>query len=350
MSHRTNGTRRTIGQRPVASIQDVADRAEVSIATVSRALNKPHLVSPETALRISRAVTELGYRPNRLAQALMTRRSGVVGIALPDIHGEFYSDLMRGADAEAREQGCHLLVGSSHLAPLDGTDPATGGMGRALGLIDGLAVMITEPRPTLDAELEALGAPIVVVDAEVADHDAVVVNHAGGAREATRHLLDGTPPSKCFFVGGPESNLDSRARARAFGATLCEAGHSPTPDQIRFDSYSIGWGQRWTRDAARIQDLRGIAVFAANDEIGYGVVTQAQDLGFGVPDDVRVVGFDGTRLTEIARPSLSTVLVPREELGRQAIRVLLQRLESPDAPRRRVMLSTSLIVRGSSGQ
>lgn len=338
----SNGGNGARPQRP-ASIEDVAAAASVSTATVSRLLNNPEMVASETAARIQKAIRELGYRPNRFAQGLMTRKSRVLGILLPDIHGEFYSALLRGANDEAHKRGYHLLVSSETREP-QMPDRAP------FGLIDGLAVMITEPNERLWKEARETGVPVVVLDTDPGEPrvDSILIDNAAGAAEATRHLLASVPAHSCFFVGGPEGNFDTRQRAGAFVRTLEEAGHHPRSDQVRYGTYSLEWGGEWALNLLVKTAPSPIGVLAGNDEIAYGVMLAAQERGRRVPQDVRIVGFDDTRLASLLRPRLSTVRVPLAEVGAAAVDALIERLEKPDAPGKSVRLMTRLVVRESS--
>lgn len=332
--------------RQPPSIQDVAAAAGVSTATVSRVLNNPSLVAAGTAERVQAAIRELGYRPNLLAQGLMTRRSRVLGIALPDIHGEFYSGLLRGADAEAHRLGYHLLVSSE---ALNGRAPDLSGS-LAFGLINGLVLMITEPNELLWREARQLGLPIVMLDSEEPDEgiDTVMVDSAAGARQAMLHLLEGTRAERCFFVGGPPGNFDSKRRAEVFRSCLREAGCEPRTEQIAFGQYDLNWGMAWVKEQKKRTDLRGCAVLAGDDEIALGIVRGAEDAGLSAPGDLRVVGFDDTRIASLVRPSLSSVRVPLAELGAAAIRTLVRRIDEPAAATEHVRIPTELIVRESS--
>jgi len=332
--------------RSAASIADVARAAGVSIATVSRLFNNPELVAPTTAERVQRAVRELGYQPNPIARALMTSRSHIVGIALPDIHGEFYSEILRGADGEARSHGLRLLIASEARAG-EGVETQTG---LPYSLIDGIAVMITEPNDLLLQEARDSGIPVCVLDAEVNEPgvDNVLVNNASGAAEATRHLLRRVPPDRCFFVGGAEANFDSRQRAAGFTSVLLERGATPRPDQLAYGDYTSDWGRQWAASRVAGGGLRGSAVLAGNDDIALGVLFAARDAGLAVPDDVALVGFDNTRLCSIVRPTLSSVRIPLRELGAAAIDLLIRRMDDPDADSHRVHLPARLEVRQSS--
>jgi LacI family transcriptional regulator len=343
------------GRHRPPSIEDVAGAAQVSIATVSRYINEPSLVSPATGARVMRAIEELGYRPNRFAQGLITRRSHTIGIVLPDIHGEFYSELLRGASAEARRSRYHLLV-TSGAAETEGAQTIDSG---TFGLVDGLALMITEPNEPLWRAARATGLPIVTLDTDPGEPgvDSILIDNKAGTTEAVTHLLASVPSHRCYFVGGPKDNFDTRQRAAAFAATLSRAGHKPRPDQAAFGDYSPEWGRRWVAEhAARARSFRmsdngqpeSIAVMAGNDEIAFGVMDALQAMGRSVPRDARIVGFDDSRLASLVRPTLSTVRVPLSEVGATVVAALIHRIRDPSARVVSKTLATRLVIRDSS--
>jgi LacI family transcriptional regulator len=344
------GRRRTSTDRgrKVASIEDVAQAAGVSTATVSRVINTPDLVSPETTERVRLAIAQLGYRPNLFAQGLMTRKSRVIGLALPDIHGEFYSEMIRGADAEARRRGYHLLVSSE--SPLEGVPEEGNGRSLAFGLVDGLALMISEPNDRLWREAREYALPVVVMDLELDQPgvDCVMVDNQTGTDEATAHLLQGTPASRLYFVGGPESNFDTRQRADSFVRALRRSAHAARADQTSFGRYTVDWGRQWADAMMKAGTLRGAGVLAGNDEIALGILQGAAAHGVTVPGELRVVGFDDTRLASVVRPALSSVRVPSAEVGAMSVACLAERIEEPERAARKMKLSTNLIVRESS--
>jgi LacI family transcriptional regulator len=335
--------------KAAVSIQDVADAAQVSIATVSRVLNNPDVVSAATAARVREVVQRLGYVPNPFAQGLITRASRVLCFALPDIFGEFYSGLIRGADAKAHELGYHLLV-SSEARGSPTASKSERAAGLALGLVDGLAIMITEPSAMAWRNVADSQVPVVLIDVEVNQPgaDCLVVDNAVGTAEATRHLLAGTAPERVYFVGGPKENFDTRARAEAFAAELRKAGREPAEEQLAYGQYSVEWGYHWMEERVKAGGAAAIAVLAGNDEIAVGVMQAAEDGGVRVPHDVRVVGFDDTRIASLLRPKLSSVRVPLQEIGAAAIAALAARLEDRDRPPTVTRLATTLVVRGSS--
>jgi LacI family transcriptional regulator len=361
-------------------MEDVARAAGVSTATVSRVLNTPDRVARETAARVQRAIETLGYKPNVFAQGLMTRRSRLLGILLPDIHGEFYSELLRGADAEARRQGYHLLISSEGRGLGEGGQDEGLFGGNVVGFIAGLAVMITEPNESLLAHARGSGLPLVVIDEDMNGEriDRVLVDNASGTREAVEHLLSGRGgasqqggrgageqgggaggaggvlPGDMVFVGGPAENFDTAERARVFVATLAERGHAASASQTLFGEYDVEWGREAGGRLFRALPPRPVGVLAGNDEIALGLLQAAEDAGVEVPargersGGVRVVGFDDTRLTTVARPPLSSVRVPTADLGAAAVRTLIERLQHPEREPVTVTLPTRLVVRGTS--
>jgi LacI family transcriptional regulator len=331
--------------RSAVSLADVARDAGVSVATVSRVINTPGLVAPATAERVQKVIRELGYQPNAIARALMTSRSDIIGIALPDIHGEFYSEILRGADAEARRHGLRLLIAGEARAGEDNRSQTS----LPYSLLDGLVVLITEPNDLLLQEARQSGVPICVLDAEVKqpDIDNVLVDNATGAAEAAAHLLDRVPGDRCYFVGGAEANFDAKQRASAFRRVVGESVRTVRADQTAFGDYSSEWGRRWASGMIAKGRLRGAGVLAGNDEIAFGVLSAARDAGLTIPDDLAIVGFDNSRLASIVHPALSSVHIPLRELGAAAVELLVRRIADPGCERREVRLASRLIVRSS---
>lgn len=335
-------------------MEDVARAAGVSTATVSRVLNSPNRVASETADRVQDAIRKLGYRPNIFAQGLMTKKSRVIGILLPDIHGEFYSELLRGADAEARRQGFHLLISSESAAAHDTTDAGPSGTllnSSIVGFLAGLAVMLTEPNDALWEEVRTSGLPLVVIDEAIHGNgklDRVLVDNQTGTREAVEHLLESVHPSRLYFIGGPKENFDTAERAQVFSSVLAKAGHKVTPDQLQFGEYNVEWGHRAGEQVLARGVKEPIGVLAANDEIAFGVMQAAGEKDVHVPRKMRIVGFDDTRLASLLRPQLSTVRVPTADLGVAAVRALIERVNDPERASIRATLPTRLVVRGTS--
>lgn len=330
------------------SIADVAKKANVSISTVSRVLNRRDLVNEKTRLRVESAISELGYRPNAFARGLMLGRSDIVGLVLPDLHGEFYSEIIRGANAKARQLGYNLVVSSFR----DGDD--TQSLLAAIqqrSLIDGVAIMFSEFSVRESSALPLLPTPFVVLDDDVdgVPHDSVVIDQAHGARAMMRHLLDRCSVTRVIFVGGHENNVDTQARLAVCRTELRAAGRELLGRDVFHLDYQYETAFTLAANYVRAWAGRGNCVFAANDEMAAGIVAATVAAGLHVPTDLAVVGFDDTRVARMTRPALTTVRVPMSDMGARAIEMLCARISDPERQPTRVSLTPELIVRESCG-
>ncbi len=330
--------------RTGVSIRDVASQAGVSVATVSRVMNTPEQVAPPTRARVQAVIDRLGYSPNPHAQQLTSGHSRVIGLALPEFEGEVFGRLLRGADEEAARRGYQLIVTAMTSRHKGGIRP------ELLGMTDGVICFADNTEDPVLTEVVERGTACVVVgvDATGLGLDSVVLDNERGVREAAEHLLRWVPPSRCHFVGGPERNHDSRERGAAFGASLRKAGHEPALDQMSYGEYSVTWGKEWAMRAHRQGRLTDIGVLAGNDAIACGILRAAEGLRVWCPDQIRIVGCDDTRVAEIVRPSLSTIALPMEQLGAEAVEALVRGIETPGAAPACRRLATRLVVRESS--
>jgi len=329
-----------------SSIRDVALAAGVSIATVSRVINNSPEVAPATAAKVREVIRQLGYVPNALAQALSSKGSHVIGLALPRFHGEFMTWLLHGADEEATRLGYHLMM--TTIAKSDDGHARRQIVGSAL--IDALLVVITEAEDPLAHDVAASGVPTVILDTDMSAQglDSVILDNERGTRESVEHLLRWVDASRLYFVGGPRGNFDTIQRARAFTESVAHLGHTLSPEQVSFGDYSLDWGKEWGIRMSRHKKLEGAAVLAANDKIACGIIQAATDAGLRVPDQLRVVGFNDSQISRLVRPRLSTISLPMAEMGAMAVRLLVRRIENRSAEVVCSKLPTKLIVRESS--
>lgn len=331
-----------------ATIKDVARVAGVSVATVSRAVNGAHNVLPETRQRILEAVKVLRFTPSGAARSLITRRTDTIGAILPDLHGEYFSELIRGLDQAARARGLHLLVSSSH----GGSDETAAALRAMNGRVDGLVVM----SPHADAGFLAhnlpanLPAVLVNTGVELPGHIQFVVDNFGGAADMTRHLL-ARGRQRVAFIRGPSGNHESLERLRGYHAGIGQ-GHAT----IIFDgdfTQEAGWaaGQR----IAKLK-VRPDAIFASNDMMAIGSMAALSAAGIRIPEDIAVAGFDDIPMARYVTPALTTVRVPIAALGANALDALVDLVESPgadtpslDTPHPTIVMPVELIVRQSCG-
>lgn len=328
----------------MATIRDVARESNVSIATVSRVFNNSPLVSDRTRQRVVEVAARLGYWPNGIARSLITSRTHTLGVLLPDLHGEFFPEIIHGVDMAAHERGFHLLVSRSSGGDLPDA------LRSMRGRVDGLVVMA----PDLDAPTalqQLAGAvPTVLLNPEVAPagHDAVSIANYDGALEVTRYLL-GLGHRRVATITGPERNVDSRQRLEGYRSALREAGVEPDPALEWSGNFTEPSGYEGALELVR-RAPRPTAIFVANDHMAVGAMGALQDAGMRVPGQMAVAGFDDIPMARYLTPPLTTVRVDKLRLGQRAVELLL------DAERRargngvrHELLPTSLVVRGSCG-
>lgn len=329
-----------------ATIKDVARAAGVSVATVSRALNGADNVLPDTRERILQLARELRYAPSGAARSLITRRTDTIGALLPDLHGEFFSELIRGIDQAARARGLHLLLSSSH----GDAEEAAAALRAMNGRVDGLLVMsphADEDEDFLARNLPA-GLPTVLLNSGVSQtqHPAFVVDNFGGARAMTEHLV-AQGFQRIAFLGGPAGNWEARERLRGY-----RDGLPPGRRALLLDGdFSEDGGRRAGRALALQQPPeRPDVLFCANDIMAVGALQALTDAGLRVPEDIALAGFDDIPIARYVRPALTTVRVPIAALGGQALVALAAELDTgsdTDTHTAPAVMPVALVVRES---
>lgn len=331
-----------------ASIADVARLANVSISTVSRVLNRRELVNPQTCARVQSAIAQLGYTPNAFARGLMLRKSNVVGLMLPDLHGEFYSEVIRGANEQARTFGYNLMISSARdeeegRTLLESLQQRT--------LLDGVAIMVSELSDHVQEALRDLRLPYVLLDADVEGtlHDCVIIDQRHGAAALMRHLLGRCRAQRVVFIGGLATNVDTIARYEAYRQVLAEFERPLRDEDVHYLDYEYDTAYEFALEHVARWQGPGSAVFAANDEMAAGVLAAAQAAAVPLPERLQVVGFDDTRIARMTRPALTTVRVPMSRMGAEALRLLCERIADPQRAASRVILRPELVIRESCG-
>jgi LacI family transcriptional regulator len=329
-----------------ASIKEVALKAGVSIATVSRVINDKGPVAEETRRRILEAIEKLRYVPHGAARSLITNQTDTIGVLLPDLYGEFFSEVIRGIDQAARRNGLHVLISGFHSDRAEIEAVLRAFRGR----VDGLIVL----SPDVDAQTlrrnlpETL--PVVLLNTPVdgAAFDAINVDNHGGAFAMTRHLA-GLGHRRIALIRGPEENADARERRRGYRDALRAAGIGPSEALELPGDFSEEAGfEAGRRLLAR--EPRPTAVFAANDSMAIGCLFALREAGVSVPGDVALAGFDDIPIARYLTPPLSSVHVPIAELGTRAMERLLFAVQSKNGhERRQETVATTLVVRGSCG-
>jgi DNA-binding LacI/PurR family transcriptional regulator len=335
-------------ERPMARIVDVAGRAGVAPSVVSRLLNgDPTLrIRPETKARVLAAAEELEYAPNRAARALRGAGAGALGLAVHDIHNPVYGEIIAGAEAAAREQGCVLM-----LADVDSLASDDDTFRRVVhgGAIDGLMVQrdgfASDQVVTHVAETRV---PVVILNERVRPPlSGVAVDDRKAAALATRHLI-ALGHREVAHLGLGSRNSRARDRQAGWRDAMTGAGLEARPGLV-----CVGGVRPETGYRGLMELLAGArpptAVFAGTLLAAVGALTAARDAGLTVPDDLSILGFHDAWFAEHVVPSLTVVRLPLREMGRRAVRLFGERLSG--ASPRQILVSTpepELVPRGST--
>jgi DNA-binding LacI/PurR family transcriptional regulator len=321
---------------------DVAKEAGVSHQTVSRVLNDHPNVRADTRARVEAAITQLGYRRNLVARALVTKRSRTLGVVSFDTTLYGPASTIYGIEQAARDAGYFVSIVS--LKSIDA--------GSVRDAIDYLAeqgvdgVVVVAPQRSAGRALESLpaGMPAVAVEGtHRADVSVVCIDQIEGAKLATRHLLE-QGHDTVWHVSGPVDWLETEGRLEGWRSALEEAGR-PVPEPLAGD-----WSPRAGYEAGMsLASMDGVtAVFAANDQMALGVLRALSEKGVRVPDQISVVGFDDIPESEFFSPPLTTVRQDFDVVGRHCIEVLLRQIDVGPTAYERLVVRPSFVVRSST--
>lgn len=326
------------------TIKDVARVAGVSVATVSRALNGHPNVTAQTRDHVMGVVAQLRFVPSSAAQSMITRRTHTVGALLPDLHGEYFSELIRGIDLAARARGLHLLVSSSH-----GDAAEAAAALRAMnGRVDGLLVMSPHANADFLWGNVADDLPAVLMNTHVIGgrHSSFAVDNHGGAVAMMRHLVE-RGHRRIAFIAGPESNFEANERLRGFRDALGQLLPG-TFEHVLQGDFTQESGFRAGSQVVALTE-RPTAVFASNDMMAIGCLSALNEAGLDVPRDIALAGFDDIPISAYVNPPLTTVRGRITELGGLALERLASAIEEPGrVEARHQTLRADLVVRQST--
>ena len=331
-----------ITERPTVGL--VADRAGVSVASVSRVLNGLP-ASPDMARRVQDAAAELGYVPNAMARSLKVRRTEQLALAFADIGNPVYVEMMRAVEAVAREQGYRLLLSSTGSDPAEVVD-----LLRSLdhGYADGLIISPLRVTRDLVQELQQMRVPTVVIGKLPTNVpiDNVRADSPGGVRLALQHLAD-QGHQRIAFLNGPADTVPGAVRAKAF-EQMAKRLHLDPSAALRVNATDFTLADGREAVERLLDHEQPDAILGANDLLAIAALHALAERGLAVPRDVAVVGMDDTELAAVCTPGLSSVSLGSAERGRLAAQMLLDRLREPDLASRSITVAPRLTVRASS--
>jgi LacI family transcriptional regulator, galactose operon repressor len=335
------------------TIKDVAKKAGLSLSTVSLVINRTGYVSEETRSRVIRVIDELRYHPTRAARGLASRTSGNIGFILTDNHFSqaepFYTRIFLGTEFEARKHNYYILLTTVGKGFRPGSSIPRFLLERN---VDGVIVAGRVNEKLIDY-IEKLRVPVVLVDFEFRRRrmSAVLADNRQGARLAVQHLIQ-SGHRKIGFIGGDIEHPSIAERFAEYERTLVD--HGILPDR-RFiitdeDDNRIPNGLSAAARMFGPHSVTPTALFAANDAMAIGCLQYLKQNGIRVPSDVALVGFDDIEMTSHVEPRLTTVHIPKEEMGAIAVRSIAERVKSKTQSVATTYVPVELIIRESSGR
>ena len=330
------------------NIVEIAKRAGVSIATVSRALNNNGAVREVTRQRILSISKELNYIPNPHARGLSRKTTDTIGVILPELIDEFFMDIIHGIDEEAYRANKFVLISSSH-SQRNIIETLLEFMGS--GRVDGVILMVPQLHTEAAELIQQSQRPVILLNvcSDLKDVISFNIDDYQGAFAITEHLIKHNY-QKIATISGPSENCDAEERLRGYQEALIQLGLSLDKNLIISGDFTARSGYDGFKRLIN-QTPKPDAIFAANDMMAVGIFESARESGIKIPDDIAVVGFDDIYMSRFLQPRLTTVHVPIQELGSKAIQYLFKMLSGEvdsKLPYSEV-LSTSLVIGGSCG-
>jgi LacI family transcriptional regulator len=328
-------------------IRDVARRANVSIATVSRTVNRVSTVDPQMAKRVLKAIKELGYYPNRQARALVSGRSRVFGLVVSEITNPFFPEIVQTFETLAVENNYEILLTSTIHDPKRMELAVRRMIERR---VDGVAVLTFGMEDELLDHLRFRNLPLVFIDVgpKAPRVSNIRVDYSHGIRQAVQHLA-ALRHERVGFVSGPLKLLSALARRDAFEESMRELGIPVRPEFIVQGNHQLEGGKLALQTLHKLRE-QPTALLCSNDLTAIGVMRQAFELGIPVPQQLSIVGFDDTRLADFMIPPLTTVQMSQKELATLAFRALFEEVkrEIPSPEGTEYHLRTQLVLRSST--
>ncbi|MFB9994816.1 LacI family DNA-binding transcriptional regulator [Deinococcus oregonensis] len=326
------------------TIHDVAREANLSIATISRALNRPETVAAQTRERVLVAVAKTGYRPDAVGRSLREGRSRSIGLIVSDIRNPFYASITKVVEDAAYERGYGLLICNADEQPARAREALHF---LASHQVSGVIHVPTGESTELLQELIGKGIPIIDLDrvSGLADPSAVMVDNRQGARLAAQHLIE-LGHTRIAVIAGPPHLTSGAARLAGFEQTLQAAGITLAPQYLTYGDFREASGRRAAEQLLTLPEPP-TALFVANNEMMAGALGAVLELGWRIPEQLSLIGFDDARWAKYMHPPLTVIAQPIEAIGRLAAQQLFDQLDQKASAQIHVLEAT-LIVRAST--
>src|SRR5947207_8159617 len=305
-------------------IREIAKRAKVSTATVSRAINRVPTVDPQLAKRVWKIVDELGYYPNTQARALVSGRSRIFGLIVSEITNPFFPEIVQSFEDIAVQHNYEILLTSTVHDPKRMETSVRRMIERR---VDGVAILTFGMEDSLFDDLRFRKVPLVFVDVgpHVPRVSNIKIDYQHGIRQAVQHLA-AMRHERIAFVAGPRELRSAATRKAAFTESLAESGVISDPDLIIEGDHTMEGGMKALADLAGRAD-RPTAIMCSNDMTAIGVMREAFDRGISIPQELSVIGFDDVRLAQFVIPPLTTIQMSQSQIARLAFKALISEVE-----------------------
>jgi len=334
-------------KKKAPTIKEIAKIANVSPMTVSRAVNNSHNVREATREKILKIASRLGYRPNRIARSLVSKKSNLISLVVANISNPFFAEISRGIEDKAREKGYHVIFSSTddNSKNLESCVRIMREMG-----VDGFIIAAVSLNEPIVDELVDQDFPVVLVNRRVKKNNVnyVVVDNQKGAHLAVEHLIN-NGYKKIGIITGKSSVSTSRERLRGYRNVLSAHGLKFKKEYSSQGPFTQEHGKKAARKMLALKN-RPEAIFAASDNLAWGVMDAAGELGLKIPEDLAIVGFDDTNFSANSNIRLTTVSQRKYEMGERGVQTLIDLIESQQSDFiNKIVLEPRLIIRESCG-
>lgn len=326
------------------TIKDIARLANVSVATVSRAINGRDRVSETTRKKILKIIEEVNFVPNAMAASMVNKRTHMLAVVVPDIQNPFYTAVIGGTVEAAKKEGYSTLVVSTYGDEAEEEEFFEGFLGRN---VDGIILIGTHKEANFYRNIRK---PAILVDRYINDcgHDGVIIDNFRGAYEAVKHFVE-FGHERIAIIDGAHDFNDGKDRYWGYHQALHESGIKPAPEYHKQGKWLEEDGYQFAIELMRLEQPP-TAIFAANNVICTGVIKAVRDLNLVIGEDISLIGFDDNELAQFVQPRVTIVSRPTREMGVSATEILIQKIKgrtNDPSKLKKVVLDVELIKRGS---
>lgn len=323
-------------KRGRVTILGVAEAAGVDRSTVSRAFSRPQMLRPETTEHVLAVAKQMGYSPNRLAQALSTGRAANLALVVHDLTNPFIPKLIMGVQREADKAGYCVFIGNADEKPRDEERL----MSRFAGQVEGTILVSSRLDPETVQGFASAG-PVILVNRDLAGVPRVLLDYTGGVGQAVRHLVE-LGHRRIAYVGGPESSWANTGRLQAVQEAVAAEGMELRLLPAGSASFSAG-----LQVTDRVLSSGTTAAIAFDDVLAQGILAGLHERGIDVPSQYSLIGCDDI-LGQMTHPALTSITTRAEDTGTAAVKMMLDRIAAPESPPERHLLTTDLVLRSTT--